>query len=46
MIITDGYLEIITPVILDNKLIIIAFIVPVIEIITPTFHDAEYTILN
>lgn len=46
MIITEGYLRIITPIIVDNKLIIIATMVPVIEIITPIFHDIEYTILN
>ena len=46
MIITDGYLRIITPIILDNKLVIVAFVVPVIEIVTPKFHDIEYTILN
>ena len=46
MIITDGYLRIITPIILDNKLVIVAFVVPVIEIVTPKFHDIEYAILN
>lgn len=46
MIITEGYLKVITPIIKDNELIIIATVVPVIEIITPTFHDIEYAILN
>lgn len=46
MIITEGYLKVITPIIIDNELIIIATVVPVIEIITPTFHDIEYAILN
>lgn len=46
MITTDGYLRVITPIILDNKLVIVAFVVPVIEVITPTFHDIEYVILN
>lgn len=41
MIITEGYLKVITPIIIDNELIIIATVVPVIEIITPTFHDIE-----
>ena len=46
IIITEGYLRVITPIILDNKLVIVAFVVPVIEIITTTFHDIEYAILN
>ena len=46
IIISEGYLGVITPIILDNKMVIIAIPVPVIEIITPTFHDIEYTILN
>ena len=46
MIITDEYLRIITPIILGNEMIIIAIAVPVIEIITPSFHDFEYVILN
>ena len=46
VIITEGYLRVITPIILDNKMVIIAFVFPVIEIITPTFHDIEYAILN
>ena len=46
MIITEGYLKVITPIIIDNELIIIATVIPVIEIITPTFHDIEYAILN
>lgn len=46
MIITEGYLKVITPIIIDNELIIIATVVPVIEIITPIFHDIEYAILN
>lgn len=46
MIVTDGYLRVITPIIIDNELIIIATVVPVIEIITPKFHNIEYIILN
>lgn len=46
MITTDGYLRVITPIIVDNKLVIVAIVVPVIEIIIPIFHDIEYTILN
>ena len=46
MITTEGYLRVITPIILDNKLVIVAFVIPVIEVITPTFHDIEYAILN
>ena len=46
MIITDEYLRVITPIILDNQLVIVATVVPVIEIIIPTFHDIDYVILN
>lgn len=46
MITTDGYLRVITPVIINGRLIIVAILVPAIEIIIPTFHDIEYVILN
>ena len=46
IVITEGYLRVITPIIVDNKMIIMATLIPVIEIITPKFHDIEYAILN
>lgn len=46
MITTEGYLRVITPIIVDNKLVIVAIVIPVIEIITPKFHNIEYIILN
>lgn len=46
VIISEGYLRIITPIILDNKMVIIAIIAPVIEVLSKKFDDAEYVILN
>ena len=46
MITTDGYLRVITPVIINGRLLIVAISVPAIEIIIQTFHDIEYVILN
>lgn len=46
IITTDGYLRVITPVIINGKLIIAEMSVPIIEIITPTFYNIEYVILN
>ena len=46
MITTEGYLRVITPIILSNEMIIIAIAVPVIEVISEKFDDAEYIILN
>ena len=46
IIITEGYLGVITPIIIDNELIIIAIPVPVIEVLSEKFDDAEYAILN
>ena len=46
MIITEGYLRLITPIILGNKMIIIATLIPVIEVISEKFNNAEYIILN
>ena len=44
--ITDGYLRVITPIILGNEMIIIAIAVPVIEVLSEKFDNAEYIILN
>ena len=46
MIITDGYLRVITPIILGNEMIIIVIPVPVVEVISEKFDNAEYIILN
>lgn len=46
IVITEGYLRVITPIILDNKMVIIAIPVPVIEVLSEKFDDAEYVILN
>lgn len=46
IIITEEYLRVITPIILDNKMVIIAISFPVIEVLSDKFDDAEYVILN
>ena len=46
MITTDGYLRVITPIILGNEMIIIAIAFPVIEVLSEKFDNAEYVILN
>ena len=44
--ITDGYLRVITPVIINGKLIIAEMSVPVIEVISEKFYNTECIILN
>lgn len=46
IITTEGYLRVITPVILSNKMIIVITLIPVIEVLSEKFNNAEYIILN